>query len=283
MIKNKSVYHLKRIYFFGKSYVYEIITAVAGAALAIIAVLSSSNLKLGLFLSIGVVFVSTIIIIFLKTREKAFYFLGMHRAKDRDDWIGSGDFEFIKSEYAFLITNASPGYIYSKCLTWSNYKYEFYFKILNDRVGIVVRAVNLSNYVMLQITPSGIRPHLNISGGWKIWEPQQAGLSFENELSLDKWYKCRFVCERNEIFIRIEDGKQLVFSRNWAIPRGILLFRFEEESGRLRPEKERSQNHDEIKQVTTIPLPINLEYGSVGFRNWGHEKALVKDIYISKY
>lgn len=284
MIKDKLVYQTKRLYFFGKTHVYEIITAIAGVFLVIVSVCYSDNAKLSLLLSVLIIFLSMFIIIFFKTREKVFYFVGMHHLRDKNDWIGNGRFEFVKSEYSFLITDASPGYIYSKCLTWSNYRYEFSFKILNDRMGAVLRAVNLSNYVMLQITQDGIRPHLNISGGWKIWEPGEAGLTFENPLSPDKWYRCKISCERNELFIAIQDKKQVVFGRNWAIPRGILLFQFEEQSGRLRDEKAAtSANKDaDNNKITTIPLPINLEYGSVGFRTWGHEKALVKDIYISK-
>ncbi len=285
MIKNKLVYWLKRLYFFGKTYINEIITAFAGVALVIVSVFYSSDAKMALSSSFLVIFLSMMVIIFFKTREKTFYFIGMHNLRDKNEWIGNGWFEFVKSEYSFLITDASPGYIFSKCLTWGNYKYEFSFKILNDVIGVVLRAVNLSNYVMLQITPGGIRPHLNINGGWKVWESDTAGLTFEEKLSLDKWYRCKISCERNEIFLTIHDKKREIFCRNWTIPRGILLFRFEEDLGRLMAEKPVSENTEVLnsKQVTTIPLPINLEYGSVGFRNWGHEKALVKDIYISKF
>ena len=227
MTKNRLIYFIKKIYYFLKKYKYEIITAILGATLAIISIIYSSNAMLALLISVLLIFISSILIIVFKTTEKDFYFIGMHHLKDKNDWIGAGKYDLTKAEYAYLITEASPGYIYSKCLTWSNYKYEFLFKILKHRLGVVVRAVNLSNFVMLQINPEGIRPHLLINGGWTVWEHKAAGLSFDNDLSFDKWYEFSVSCEGSELFIQIKDKKQLIFNRNWAIPRGIIEIGFE--------------------------------------------------------
>jgi hypothetical protein len=190
------------------------------------------------------------------------------KRKNKDDWIGRGIFEYTRTENCFLITNSDPGYIYSKCLIWSDYKFSFEFKIIKKCLGAILRAVNLSNYVMLQITPSGIRPHIRINGGWKWWECSEVNLDFENRLSSDKWYTCLFSCEKGSINIKLFDGKNKIFDREWNIPQGSLVFQFKKDEQDLSP--------------INIPFPINLEYGSIGFRNWDDEKALIKNILIEK-
>jgi hypothetical protein len=121
---------------------------------------------------------------------------------------------------------------------------------------------------MLQITDLGIRPHIRINGGWHPWESDDAGLTFNNKLSLDKWYKCKVICENDNITIKIYDGKTIIFNRSWSIPIGALNFVFK---------KDDADNHP-----VTIPFSIGLEYGSVGFRNYEREKAFVRNVLIQK-
>lgn len=154
------------------------------------------------------------------------------------------------------------------CLTWSDYELSFKFKIIKDCLGVIVRAVNLSNYAVLQIQTNGIRPHIRINGGWHWWETEAANLGFTKSLSLDKWYKCIFSCNKGVVDIKLLEDDHLVFERQWAIPEGKVVFRFEKE--------------DKKDQPIEIPFPINLEYGSIGFRNYGDEKAFVKNVLVQK-
>jgi hypothetical protein len=135
-------------------------------------------------------------------------------------------------------------------------------------MGAIVRAVNLSNYLMFQIREDGIRPHIRINGGWRPWEHQEVGLTFENKLSLDSWYKCSLSCEKDLINITLSNRKKVFFERSWAIPPGRIAFPF--------PQKEQDPN------PPTIHFPVDLDYGTIGVRNSHEEKALVKNVLVEK-
>lgn len=254
---------MKRIFYFGKKYKYDILATIFALIL-----FSIASQQASFFGSIIVILFYLIIIIFLRFREKDFYFIPLTQRKDKDGWIGMGEFDYLKMYKCFSITKSETGYIYTKCLTWSDYKYSFNFKIINTCVGAIVRAVNLSNYIMLQINANGIRPHIRINGAWRKWEHEESNLSIERTLSFDKWYKCSIFSEKENLNIKIYDGKKTIFDRGWTIPTGNFIFQFKgEENG---------------SSQINIPFSINLEYGSVGFRNCGHEKALIKNVLIKK-
>ena len=136
-----------------------------------------------------------------------------------------------------------------------------------------MRAINLSNYVMLQIDKrtEGIRPHIRINGGWKAWEAKDCDFAFHQEhvLSLDNWYQCHIECVNRSINIKLssEDGKEEIFNRQWHIPPGSIIFSFDSGDKGLK---------------VVIPFSISLEYGSIGFRNNGDESALIKEVLIKK-
>jgi len=190
------------------------------------------------------------------------------KREDKEDWIGDGKFEYLRVGSCFQVMQTEPGCIYSKCLNWSDYKYEFDFKLRKICLGAVLRAVNLSNYVMIQITQTGIRPHVRVNGGWQKWEAKEVNLEFPKPLSFEEWYKCQLVCDKDIIHIRILQKTEKIIDREWQIPRGVLIFSFKSEENDPKP--------------VNIPFPINLEYGSAGFRNSGDEKALVKNVLLGK-
>ena len=122
---------------------------------------------------------------------------------------------------------------------------------------------------MIQINSSDIRPHIRINGGWKCWEAQESGLTIDQPISKDKWYKCKIFCDKDEINIRLYDNDHCFFNRNWKIPRGNIVFSFH-------------KNEKDIADNIKIPFSINLEYGSADFRNFGDEKAFIKNVLIQK-
>lgn len=258
----------KDIYYFVRNYKFDFWTSIFAFISILITFIFSSNANLRMIISFIIIVISLIAIIYLRSRDKEFYFIGLKNRKDKDNWIGKGDFQFERIHQCFSITNAEAGYIFSKCLDWNNYKFRFEFKITNACIGAVVRAINLSNYVMLQIREDGIRPHVRINGGWKFWEHPDAHLTFQENLSLDLWYECLISCENENINIKIYRNKIRIFNRDWRIPSGALMFAF--------ASRERDPN------AVNIPFPIELNYGSVGFRDSGNEKALIKNILIEK-
>lgn len=257
------------IKFFLRRYKVDIRAALFAVLLYILGFFLTQDAKLLLIWSLVVTFLSLGVIIYTRVKEKDFYFISLGNRKHREDWMGIGTFDYVRSEHCFRITNSDPGYIYSKTLTWNDYKLEFQFKILKKSVGVVVRAVNLSNLVMLQIFTHGVKPHIRVNGFYKWWEPEEAGLTFDKTLSLDKWYKGVFYVDKTSISIRIFDGSRLVCDRSWNIPQqGQMLY----------PAKRPELTDLEYN----IPFSINLEYGTFGFRNWGDEEALVKNILVEK-
>lgn len=254
--------------FFVRNYKFDLLTAFFAVAIIIVSFCFSTDQRIIAVLSVLVTLISVSLIIFLRLREKDFYFVALTKRQDKDEWIGRGEFEFRRTSNAYLVTNSSPGYIFSKALNWSDYRFKFEFNILNICLGAIVRAVNLSDYLMFQIRDYGIRPHIRINGGWKPWEAKDANLEFEKKLSLDKWYQCTITCEKDLISIYIECGDQIVLNRSWAIPHEHLGIEFRQDENDPKP--------------IVIPFPINLDYGTIGFRNFGNEKALVKHVLIEK-
>ena len=258
---------VKTFYYFVKKQKYELLTCF----FAIASLIAINCFKWSYLWSIMIVFISTLTIIYLRIRDKLFYFISLRRRKQKDEWIGSGDFNYTRNEDCFKISNSDSGYIYTKCLTWNAYTFSFKFKIIKHCIGIIVRAVNLSNYAMFQIDmrTNGIRPHLRINGGWKWWEANECGLNFTQTPSLDNWYQCHISCENKSINVKLtsEDGKEEIFNRSWDIPMGSILFHLSSEDGSSK---------------FSIPYSIILDYGTVGFRNNADEAALVKEVLVKK-
>lgn len=258
---------MKRMLYFVKNYKFDLLAAALALILYFLAFKYTADPKALLFSSIIITVASLLVVIFLRLRERDFYFISLTNRKDKDDWFGRGKFEYFRPENCFVITDSKSGFIYYKCLNWSDYNLSFEFKIANSCLGVVVRAINLSNYVMLQIRENGIRPHIRVNGGWRSWEAEETNLKFAKELALDRWYKCVLSCEKNSIGIKLHEDKKGVFNREWVIPHGVIMFEF----------KEKPEGH-----AIKIPFPINLEYGTVGFRNSGAERALMKNILVEK-
>lgn len=259
---------MKSWWYFIETYKYDFMTAFFAVILYIISFSFASNERAILVLSLLITLVSVSIILFFRLKEKDFYFVGLTKRQDRDDWIGRGTFEYRRASKAYLVSEAEPGFIYSKAINWNDYQYQFEFKILNKCIGALVRAANLSDYIMFQIRDYGIRPHLRVNGGWQIWEADKANLLFSNNLSLDQWYRCTITCEKDLIGLKIENGKEILLSRNWTLPHSRLGFPFPQKEGDEKP--------------TVIFFPVNLDYGTIGFRNAGDEKALVRNVLIRK-
>jgi len=199
----------------------DFITAFIAMILTIVTYKYATDMKTQVWIILAIITCSLFFIIYTRTRERDFVFSPLTWRSDKEEWMGYGEFTFSRVQHAYILTNADTGYIHSKCLAWSNYKLGFDFKIANNCLGVIVRATDLSNYIMIQINYTGIRPHIRINGGWKWWEAQESGLTIDQPISKDKWYKCEIFCDKDEINIRLYDKVHCFFNRNWQIPRAI--------------------------------------------------------------
>lgn len=262
---------MKELFYFIKAYKVDIIAGILSLSLTMFAFVFNDNPNQNIQISVIIIFLFLIVVIYLRARDKEFYYLALNKNKSKEDWLGSGVFEYSRSSRSFKITNADPGYVFNKCFAWSNYKMSFEFKIVKDCLGVLLRVVNLSNYVMMQIRRDGIRPHIRVNGAWRIWESKEVDLVYP-KLSLDKWYKCIITCDKQTISVKILSKKDNYFDRQWKIPTGSLVFNL----------RNSDNNEQEDKLNISIPFSINLEYGSVGFRNSGKEEALIRNILVEK-
>lgn len=243
-----------------------------GALLSICSVLASVYFRdyikeqpTYLLAPLSIPIISLVLLVYFKTKEKDFYHIELQNRKDKDDWIGEGIFEYDRVNKCYVITNAAFGCVFSKCFTWSDYLMAFDFKIVDGCIGVVLRAQNLSNYIMMQISEPGINPHIKINGGWSIkrYSDSDVNLAYREGLSRDKWYKCEIRCEKRRIKIKIFDKNSAIIDREWILPSPDTYIMF---------------NFDEIK----MPFAITCDTGTIGFRNCGREKALVRNLLVQK-
>jgi len=259
----------KKFSVFLKTNKYEIVTFLVDFATAFIAFKYFRN-NLLIFLFAVVIFVlSFVLVIYLKTRDKDFFYLPLDSPGKEKDWVGRGVWKYVRSEECFEITNSNVGFIFPKTILWDDYSFEFDFKIVNKTCAWIVRAINLSNYIMLQADFDGINPHIRLDGNWivKKYSDADVNLGFNEKLAPDKWYKARVICEKRSIRITINDPKRPIFDRHWKIPDGFIVSYRERE--------------DEDK-VVNLYKEIDFDFGAIGFRNAGDERGFIKYVYIQR-
>jgi len=88
----------------------------------------------------------------------------------------------------------------------------------------------------------------------------------EKPLSHDCWYRAKVACYKNALTIIISSYKgEILLSRNWNLISGSAIFNF----------------GDEGKPVS-VSFSANYEFGSFGFRDYGDERASVRNLLIRK-
>ncbi len=225
------------------------------------------NPNIAFVLTTAIFTLSFFVIIYFRTKDTDFYFMSLDKPGCEKDWVGRGRFAFVRNENCFEITDSHAGYIFPKTAIWDDYKLECNFKIVNMSFCCIIRAVNLSNYVMYQLFYDRIKPHLRINGEWIIMEENV----FEDKLKPDKWYKLIIICEKRSIRINIKYENKSLFDRHFVIPSQIgVVYR------------ELNSKGEETKRETKLMQNIDFDFGSIGVRNYGDERAFVKNIYLEK-
>lgn len=253
---------------FIRNYKYEFITLIVDIIIILIAYLTLTQLYI-ILLSFFILLFSTFFIIYIKTKEKDFYYYPFNKPGQEFDWVGRGDLKFVRNEKCFEITHSDVGFILPKTSNWDDYKYELDFKIANESIGFIVRADNLSNYLMYQIFNNRVKSHIRINGSWIITD--EDNFNNDNELSNDIWYKLIVTTEKRSVRIQIKNQKVDVIDRHYSIPQEIILAK-----------KELNEKGIETGNIIKFKQNIDFDFGSVGVRNYGEERALIKNIFIEK-
>ncbi len=211
------------------------------------------------------------VVLYFRSKDKDFYFLPLDKHGCDSEWVGRGDWKFNRTEKCYEITKSNVGYLFPKTLLWDDYSFEFDFKIVSGFCAWIVRAQNLSNYVMFQCGTEGINPHIRLDGQWVVYKHKDANvkLSFESDkkLSFDKWYKAKLICDKRCIKIKILLDGKTVFDRQWEIPNQLTL---------------EFQQEEQTKEKIKVVREIDFDFGAIGFRDYGSEKAFIKNVYLNK-
>ena len=253
---------------FIRHYKYELIAFVVNVVTTITSLMLKDSSDVAAILAVVIFIISIFIVIYFRTQDRDFYFLPLNKPGNEKDWVGRGRFAYLRSEKCFEITNSHAGYIFSKTLLWDDYKLECDFKIVNISIGCIVRAIDLSNYVMYQLFHDRIKPHFRINGRWIILEE----VRLEDSLKPDKWYKLIIICEKRNVRIVVYDEKLAVFDRYWKIPNQITI------SYKQIIEGDKRKREREIMFLQEI----NFDFGAIGSRNHGDEQAFIKNVFIEK-
>jgi len=259
---------MQRVRYFVRRYWPEFATALVAIVAAFATYQFATSPRLQLVWSVVITLIAMFIILSLRVRERDFHFTPLDRLSDRDDWVGYGIFEYSRMDHCYRITGSDSGYLFTKALNWSDYRLRFRFKILHSCIGVIVRATNLSNLVMLQINQPGISPHFRINGVWKRWEIAETGLAFHEGLRLGEWYDCDVKCDKAAVRVRIAQARKQVCDLAWTVTPAQLNFVI--------------KTDEEGTPTNAIPVPASFEYGMIGFRDHGAELALVKDVLLEK-
>lgn len=258
---------MNKVTAFRRQYKYEIIGFVVNVASAIFSYLLIPPVY-AFVLTIGVFTLSVFVVIYFKTKDRDFYFMPLDKPGSKKDWVGRGKLEFIRNENCYEITEADVGYIFPKTANWDDYKFECDFKIVKKYFGCIVRAMNLSNYVMFQLRQDNyIKVHLRINGEWIVIEKTP----FDGNLKLGSWYGLSIVCEKRSVKITVKDKDSKLFESHFTIPPVI----------KIKRRVVDATGKETIKDTKEL-LNIDFDFGSVGVRNAPSERAFFKNVYLEK-
>lgn len=260
-------FNMFKICIWFKTYKYEVIALIIDILLAVIAGLNQNN-KSVLTGSLIIIIFSFFVVLYFRSKDKDFYFLPLDKPGQDSEWVGRGDWIYNRMEKCHEITKSNVGYLFPKTLMWDDYSFEFDFKIANKTCTWIVRAQNLSNYVMLQCANDGINPHIRLDGQWIVYTHNTTNMTFDNnrQLSYDKWYKAKIVCDKRSINVNIFSDNNKIFDRCWVIPDTLIW--------QVKKAGEEA-TYNIIRQ-------IDFDFGGIGFRNDAYERAFIKNVYLEK-
>jgi hypothetical protein len=185
-------------------------------------------------------------------------------SRDLKNWQYEGywQLETMEGRRVLTVTNSEDGGTASPCTSWRDYVFEFDMKLINARIGWLVRARDLDNCVMLQLRQTEIMPHFRHQGKWYLAE--RVPLQFE--VPLRTWFHVRIEVrgERIVAMVRLDGKETEVFNDLVLRPGKRKVWPWPANAGHIET------------------LDVSYEYGSPGFRTWDNEQALFKNIKVTR-
>jgi len=116
-----------------------------------------------------------------------------------DNWIYEGD--WTTHDNILSVTKSERGGIIKEGLNWRNYQIEFKAKIRNHDFSFIVRALDLSNYVMVQCQPKRIRPHYRKGGSWQALEE----LAKDTDINPEVFHDIKIIVLDNSLTLYVDN------------------------------------------------------------------------------
>ncbi len=100
------------------------------------------------------------------------------------NWHYEGQWKII-SGGGLSVTQSEKGGITKVGHLWTDYSFEFTAVIVHQYIAWLVRAQDLSNYYMIQLNTTMVRPHLRILGKWILLDEKPHNLSIQLNKPID--------------------------------------------------------------------------------------------------
>jgi len=202
---------------------------------------------------------SLFLLIYILNKRFANRFTDNCKGNINEKWDYVGDWR-VEEDY-MVITNSDEGGISKVGSQWENYTFSFEMKIISQCLGVIVRATDLNNYYMFQIsqTQMKIRPHRRV-------EMQEVIKIKKNETE-------EITSVRTYALWNIAEDKSPTLNPNLNLS--------EWHKAEIRVNGESIQMKIDNDIVLTEKSILKIPVGKIGFRNFGNEKALVKKIKLT--
>lgn len=137
-------------------------------------------------------------------------------------------------------------------------------------IGVIFRAQNLDDHFMLGVMVEEnsliFRPHVRVAGNLDIPLRNSAGSTFKTAKSISS-VQLKILVRQNELKVFLNQGKKWVYCYYWLLPSFYKI---------NLSETQQSDSDIVTRKIYFKNLP-----GMFGFRNYGNELALVKDLKIN--
>lgn len=203
--------------------------------------------------------------------------------------------------------------------TYSWYDYQIAFQARFDgsipenshRLGIVIRAENNLNGIMLQITPNEFIPHFLYDGTFIVDSANSEKLS--TILPTNQWITFKISVSGNQVDLKINEYS-LIYKipiHSYSVASGFftgyntfdlkdleknnaeneekwkdIWDRLDKADKIPNEEKKQEQRNQIIAEISSLPprTKVSLEYhrGAVGFRSSGNEKTYIRNLKVTK-
>lgn len=181
-------------------------------------------------------------------------------------WEYQGNARLWKEDDTLYVTDTNSGCIL-KGYYWKNFEMTFSCKfpegVDNQIIGIIFRAKNLSDYLMVQINNEKniITPHIRMEG---IWETIEGPWSFAH-LERNKYFKVKLKVLHTIVKLFINDTKIL----DWVIP----------SNSDIKLDK---KDKDSTENSFVPRIDFRTIYGKIGFRAYYDEGAIIKKLFVKR-